>query len=113
MAEHSTHRHLEITDTDGAVASADVESPADQSQPTHVSLRCDAGHVTPGRRADLVDAVLDLPEVRQTEHLQATVPLGDAESLHRLQDRTQAMTTRPAGSSALVDAELGTTEPNE
>jgi len=38
--------------------------------------------------------------------LEATVPLGDAESLHRLRERTDYMTTRAAGCSALIDADL-------
>jgi hypothetical protein len=32
------------------------------------------------------------------------VPLGDAESLERLRERTDDTVTRPAGSTALVDA---------
>jgi hypothetical protein len=34
------------------------------------------------------------------------VPLGDAESLERLRERTEDAVTRPAGSTALVDADL-------
>ena len=36
----------------------------------------------------------------------ATVPLGDAESLQRLRERTKDTLTRPAGSTALVDADI-------
>jgi hypothetical protein len=49
---------------------------------------------------------MDLPEVQASEHLQAAVPLGDGESLERLRERTDAMTTRPAGSTALLDANI-------
>ena len=41
------------------------------------------------------------------------VPLGDAESLQRLEERTDGMTTRAAGSSALVDADLPDEQPSE
>jgi len=34
------------------------------------------------------------------------VPLGDAESLQRLRERTEDSVTRPAGSTALVDADI-------
>jgi hypothetical protein len=34
------------------------------------------------------------------------VPLGDAESLQRLRERTGGSVTRPAGSTALVDADI-------
>jgi hypothetical protein len=69
-------------------------------------LRAEPGHITPGRRASLVDAVLDLPEVRESARLEAAFRLGDGESLHRLQERCQDVRTRPAGWSALLDASL-------
>jgi hypothetical protein len=34
------------------------------------------------------------------------VPLGDAEALQRLRERTRDAVTRPAGSTALVDAAI-------
>ena len=49
---------------------------------------------------------MDLPEVQNSAHLAAAVPLGDSESLQRLRERTQDATTRPAGSTAIVDADV-------
>ena len=49
---------------------------------------------------------MDLPEVQAGSRLEATVPLGDAESLERLRERTEDAVTRPAGSTALVDADI-------
>ena len=69
-------------------------------------MRAESGHITPGRRASLVDAVLDLPEVRESARLEAAFPLGDTDSLHRLQQRCEHVRTRPAGSSAIVEADL-------
>jgi hypothetical protein len=54
----------------------------------------------------LVDAVMDLSEVQDRSRMEATVPLGDAESLERLRDRTDETVTRPAGSTALVDGDI-------
>ena len=62
--------------------------------------------MTPGRRADLVDAVVDLPEVQASSRLEATIPLGDGETLDRIRERTEETTSRAAGSTALVDASL-------
>jgi hypothetical protein len=56
--------------------------------------------------AGLVDSVLDLPEVQASARLEATVPLGDTEALQRLRERTRDAVTRPAGSTALVDAAI-------
>jgi hypothetical protein len=65
----------------------------------------------------LVDAVLDLPEVQESARLEVTFPLGDSESLHRLQERCEDVTTHPAGVSALLEANLpsagGHTTPQE
>jgi len=71
-----------------------------------VSLRAEPGHISPGRRASLVDAVLDLPQVQESARLEAAFRLGDGESLHRLQERCQDVSTRPAGWSTLLDANL-------
>ena len=49
---------------------------------------------------------MDLPEVQASARLEATIPLGDAESLERLRERTKDTATRPAGSTALVDADI-------
>jgi hypothetical protein len=49
---------------------------------------------------------MDLPEVQESSRLEATIPLGDGESLERLRERTEDTDTRPAGSTALVDANL-------
>ena len=106
MAHHSTHQHLQIFDGDRAVTSADVDTSTDLDEPARVILWAKSGHVPHGSRASMVDAVLDLPEVQRSHHLEVTVPLGDAESLLRLQDRCGDMSTRAAGSSALVDADL-------
>ena len=70
------------------------------------SLLPSSGHTPPGSRASLVDAVMDQPEVQASSRLEATVPLGDAESLERLRERTKDAVTRPAGSTALVDADI-------
>src|SRR5260370_32350877 len=71
-----------------------------------VSLCVAGGHVAPGRRASLVDAVMDLPEVQASARLEATVPLGDTELLERLRQRTRNAVTRAAGCTVLVDADI-------
>ena len=102
MTFPQTPRHVEIRDGSQIVAAAEVSMPA--AGPPRTSLYAAAGHVAPGWRADLVDAVLDLPEVRASERLEATVPIGDGEFLDRLRERTTGAVTRPAGSTVLLDA---------
>lgn len=104
MTDSEDARRVEIKDGDQTVAAAEVSQRPDGT--ARASLHSSAGHVPPGCRADLVDAVVDLPEVQECGRLEATVPLGDTETLQRLRERAGETTTRPAGSTALVDASL-------
>ena len=99
-------RQVEVKVGERTVAVAEV-TPCEQAGGTvRTSLYPSSGHIPPGSRAGLVDSVLDLPEVRAGTRLEATVPLGDAEALQRLRERTKDAVTRPVGSTALVDATI-------
>ena len=106
MTNPDTPRHVEVKDGDRTVAAAEVTIASGPEGTARTSLRATSGHVGPGYRADLVDAVMDLPEVQASTRLEATIPLGDGEMLGRLRERTQDAVTRPAGSTALVDADI-------
>jgi hypothetical protein len=71
-----------------------------------VQFHVHGGHVEPTARAGLVDAVLDLPEVRRRHSLHATVPVGDSELITQLRSRCLSMSVRAAGSTCLIEAEL-------
>jgi len=106
MTNPDTPRHIEIRDGDQTIAAAEVMTRGEAGKTARVLLHVASGHFTPGRRAGLVDAVMDLPEVRASARLEATVPLGDTELLERLRQRTHDAVTRPAGCTALVDADI-------
>lgn len=106
MADHDSHRHVEIKDGDETVAGAEVSTSAETAGTARASLHAAGGHIAPGRRASLVDAVMDLPEVQESERLEAAAPLGDGESLERLRERTEDSTTRVAGSTTLLNARI-------
>ena len=106
MTDPETPRRVEIKEDDQTVATAEVTVSAHDGRIVRASLHPAPGHLAPGSRASLVDAVLDLPEVQASERVEATVPLGDWESLQRLRERADATETRPAGSTALVDATI-------
>ena len=99
-------RHIEVDDGGQTVAAAEVTTSAGADGTVRASLHASAGHMTPGSRASLVDAVMDLPEVQASTRMEATVPLGDGESLERLRERTEDAVTRPAGSTTLLDANI-------
>ena len=105
MARRVLHRHVEISDYERTVAAAEVTSQGPGGT-AWVSLRAESGHITPGCRAGLVDAVLDLPGVQERAHLKVVFPLGDYETLLRLQERCLDVRTHPAGASAIMEANL-------
>jgi uncharacterized phage protein gp47/JayE len=111
MTSPDTARHVEIKDGDQTVAAAEVTTSGRAGGTARASLTAASGHVPPGGRADLVDAVMDLSEVQASARLEAAVPLGDGESLERLRERTEDTVTRPAGSTALVDANIPPARP--
>ena len=104
--QQRTLHNLEVTADGRTVATAQVSTSPDPHGTARASFLAASGHIPPQSRRDLVDAVLDLPEVRGNAQLEATVPLGDTESMDRLRQRTCHMSTRAAGASALVDAVL-------
>ncbi len=106
MTSPDKSRRVEVKDGDQTVAAAEVTTVEHAQGTVRTSLLSSSGHKPPGSRASLVDAVMDLPEVQASSRLEATVPLGDGESLERLRERTEDTVTRPAGSTALVDADI-------
>ena len=111
MSSPDSSRHVEVKDGDQTVAAAEVRTVDDAEGTIRTSLLPSSGPAPRGSRASLVDAVMDLPEVRASSRLEATVPLGDGESLERLRERTEDAQTRPAGSTALVDADIPPGDP--
>jgi uncharacterized phage protein gp47/JayE len=106
MSNPDMPRHVEVKDGDQTVAAAEVTTAEGAEGTARTSLHAASGHVPAGSRASLVDAVMDLPEVQASTRLEATVPLGDGEALERLRQRTEDAVTRPAGSTALLDASV-------
>jgi uncharacterized phage protein gp47/JayE len=106
MTDPAEPRHIEVGDDGQPGAAAEVTTSAGADGTVRASLHAPAGHISPGNRASLVDAVMDLPEVQASTRLEATVPRGDGESLERLRERTEDAVTRPAGSTTLLDANI-------
>jgi len=99
-------RRIEVKDEDQTIAAAQVTLLDNSEGTVRTSFLPSSGHTPPGSRASLIDAVMDLPEVQNSSRMEATVPLGDTESLERLRERTDETVTRPAGSTALVDGDI-------
>ncbi|HEY7050425.1 MAG TPA: hypothetical protein VH373_24635 [Jatrophihabitantaceae bacterium] len=83
------------------IASADVQG---RGTSVRVSFSISHGHLPIQVRRRLVDAVFELPEVRGSRAVLATLPLGDVDLLNGLRAHCTAMSTRAAGATCLVDA---------
>ncbi len=106
MTNPDPPRHVEVKDGDRVVAAAEVTTAKGPEGTARTSLHAMSPDIPAGHRANLVDAVMDSPEVQESTRLEATIPLGDGEMLKRLRQRTTDAVTRPAGSTALLDANL-------
>jgi hypothetical protein len=107
MGKHDLHRHVELSDSHGMVAAADVTISQESGRLVWASLHAAAGHLPPCVRTRLVDAVLGLPELHDGARLQAAFPLGDTEMLSRFRERCTDVTTHPAGTTVLLEATIG------
>jgi hypothetical protein len=95
-------KHVTVQNGERTVAAAEVTLQDETA--LHAALSVDAGQLPPGTRTQLVDAVLDLPELPPGTHLKATVPAGDGEMLDRMRERCRDVETHRAGVSLIVDA---------
>lgn len=109
MTEGVIHQRVESGVGDCAVYAEVVTSSYPHGTAVAV-VHAKSGHVEPGARRGLIDALLDLPAIRRCGRLIATVPLGDSESLLRLGERCANLSVRAAGTSALVQLDLDNLE---
>jgi hypothetical protein len=107
MTNPEIPRHVEIKDEgDQTVAEAEVTTAQGPEGTVRTSMHAKDAYVRPGYRTNLVDAVMDLPEVQASDRVEAAIPYGDAESLERLRERTEDAQARAAGSTTLFDANI-------
>jgi hypothetical protein len=74
MTKPEASRHVEVKDGDHIVADAEVSASAEPGGTARATLRAASGHIAPGSRASLVDAVMDMPEVQGSSRLEAAIP---------------------------------------
>jgi hypothetical protein len=114
MTQPEASRHVEVKDdNDQTAAVAAVSAESGPEGTVRTSIYAKGEHVRPGDRANLVDQVMDLPEVRAADRLEATVPFGDAESVERLRERTEDAELRAAGATTLLDANVPRPRPED
>jgi hypothetical protein len=104
-ADERAPSHIEVDDNGSVVAFADVERP-EGSEAARATLHVEGGHRPPGTGARLVEAVLETAEVREAGAVVAAVPKGESEAIEKVHERLPQATTRPAGATVIVEAQL-------
>jgi len=110
MTSSDDQRTIEIQKDGRTVAAADVR-PDEQPGVVRSSMHVESGQLPRGTRTELVDAVLDAPEVDQAERLVASMPVSDTEMLDRVRERAEVVETRATGATKVVEARLGDSTP--
>ncbi len=98
--------HEVAVEVDGRLAAVATVSQTDDPAVVRSAMHVESGHLPPGTRARLVDAVLEDDQVASADHLAASMPVGDTELLDRVRERTRNVEVRAAGSTKLVEADL-------
>jgi len=104
-ANDQPQSHVEVEENGTVAATAKIDRP-EGSSAARAALHVESGHHAPGTSSRLVDAVLENPEVREAGSLLAVVPKGDGEAIQQVHARCPDATTRVAGATVIVEAEL-------
>jgi hypothetical protein len=102
----SPDSHEIAVEVDGRLAGIATVSPTNDPAVVRSAMHVESGHLPPGARSSLVDAVLDDPEVRHASHLSASMPTGDTEMVDRVRERADQVELRATGATKLVEADL-------
>ena len=97
---------VEVRHEGRVVAEADVTATLEPHGTASVAMSARHGDAPPQARSDLVDQVMDHPGVRSSDNVHVVVPIGDGESITRLQEHTTNFTARAAGASSVIDADV-------
>ncbi len=101
MTDPQTH-HEKLTADGRLVGTADVSTPASGTPAVRFHLETPGADHAAAR--DLVDTVVDSPEVAGGDRLTAAVPRGDTDVLGRVRERFTDVHTHTAGATVIIEA---------
>ena len=100
--------HTEVRAAGRVLANATTQLlPGPAGTTLNIHIECAAGHQPPRARRLLVHDLLNRAERARIDRVLMVIPLGDTEILDTLRERCRTMTTRSAGSTCIVEAEIG------
>lgn len=93
-------------ENDGQVVAQATVSVSEDTHDAWAQVNVAAGHVPPGTRRKMADAVHEAVVEDQAQHLTATVPLGDAELVQGLREHLEYAQLRAAGATSIIEGQV-------
>jgi hypothetical protein len=91
---------------DGQVVAEATVLPPDSDGEARAQVTVAPGHLPPGTRQRVSDAVHEVVTDTDADRLTASVPLGDAELVQGISSRLEEAETRAAGSTSIIRGKL-------
>lgn len=91
---------------DGQVVAEATVLPPDSGGEARAQVTVAPGHLPPGTRQRVADAVHDVVTDDAPERLTASVPLGDAELVQGIRSHLEEAETQAAGSTCIIRGKL-------
>ena len=99
--------HQDITiENEGRVVAHAALNPTPNTEILAAAMEVEHGHLPTGTRSRLVDAVVAEAAAQHGTYLQASLPVGDAEMLHRLREHCPDLHARAVGATCIADGTL-------
>lgn len=98
-------QHVTVEDAGRVLAEAVVVTDAEH-RVVNATFHVESGHLPPGTRSRLVDAVFEQSAAQPGTHLEMAFPAGDAEILDRMRQRCGEVETRAAGATVLLNGSV-------
>ena len=91
---------------DGRLLAEATLSDVDPDGRLKAQVHVEAGHLPPGTRTAMAEAIHERVQSSSAEHLTAAVPLGDGELIDGLARPLSDVTLRAAGATSLIDGDV-------
>jgi hypothetical protein len=96
---------------DGRLLAEATLSDVDESGRLQAQVHVEAGHLPPGTRSAMAEAIHERVQSSSAEHLTAAVPLGDGELIDGIRRPLTDVTLRAAGVTSLIDGDVAPSDP--
>ena len=104
----SDDRHISIATAGDVLAEATITTPDDDGA-VCVAVHVAAGHLPPGARQSMADAIHSQLTTDRAAWVTVTVPLGDAELVDGIRSHLDDAELRAAGATSIIEGDVRAT----